>query len=140
MARKGKGVRTRQMNPFESREAAVRFAARKGLAGALPIEVTVEAVDGADGAPFLTGVEQPGWYLFFEPPATENPPDTGAASLGEYVSALRILKGDMPGDFDKARTTIHNTPIGRRREFAREIWKRRGAGRRSGMKLVEMLT
>ena len=31
-----------------------------------------------------------------------NPPETGAASLGEYVPALRILKGEMEGDFDSA--------------------------------------
>ncbi len=50
-----------------------------------------------------------------------NPSATGAASLGEYVSALRILKGELAGDFDKAHQTIHNTPAATRSEFAREI-------------------
>ncbi|MBI3695326.1 MAG: hypothetical protein HY238_10890 [Acidobacteria bacterium] len=68
-----------------------------------------------------------------------NPPATGAASLGEYVSALRILKGDLEGDFEKARATIHNTPASRRSEFAKEIWRRRTRGG-SGLELVRMLT
>jgi len=71
-----------------------------------------------------------------------NPPATGAASLGEYVSALRILRGELAGDFDKARATVHNTPAATRSEFATEIWRRRrrsgGAGRDTD--LVRMLT
>ena len=67
-----------------------------------------------------------------------NPPATGAASLGEYVSALRILKGEMDGDFDKARETVHNTPASRRSEFAKEIWRRRKPS--GGVDLVRMLT
>ncbi len=38
---------------------------------------------------------------------------------------LRILKGDIEGDFDKARGTTHNTPASKRSEFAKEIWRRR---------------
>lgn len=68
-----------------------------------------------------------------------NPPATGAASLGEYVSALRILKGEMAGDFEKARATIHATPPERRSAFAREVWRRRKRGG-SGVELVRMLT
>ena len=71
--------------------------------------------------------------------AQYNPPATGAASLGEYVSALRIQHGEIDGDFEKARATIHNTPAVRRSEFAREIWRRRKRGG-SGVELVRMLT
>ena len=67
-----------------------------------------------------------------------NPTDTGATSLGEYVSALRILNGEMDGDFEKARATIRNTPAARRSEFAKEIWRRRKRGG-SGSKLVRLL-
>lgn len=149
MARKGKGKRTRQFNPraqnpFRSREQAMAFAREQGLAGALPIEISAGAVG-------LEGATAPGWYLLMEADdagmsttggAAANPPDSGAASLGEYLSALRILKGEMDGDFEKARTTIHNTPVARRSEFAREIWAKRGGrgGRRSSRALVELLT
>ena len=68
-----------------------------------------------------------------------NPPATGAASLGEYVSALRILHGEIDGDFEKARQTIHNTPASRRSEFAKEVWRRRKRGQ-SGRELVRLLT
>lgn len=63
-----------------------------------------------------------------------NPPETGAASLGEYLSALAILNGEMPGDFQAARRTIHNTPPDERSRFASEIWRRRrgrGSARKS---------
>jgi hypothetical protein len=60
-----------------------------------------------------------------------NPADTGAAGLGEYVSALRILKGEMAGDFDKARAVIHATPAAARSRFAREIAAKKGGKSRS---------
>lgn len=69
-----------------------------------------------------------------------NPPATGAASLGEYVSALHILHGEMTGDFDTARQTIHNTPAPRRSDFAKEIWRRRKRGGAGGLDLVRLLT
>jgi hypothetical protein len=59
--------------------------------------------------------------------------------LGEYVSALRILHGEMAGDFETARQTIHNTPAARRSQFAKEIWRRRGRSG-SGSALIKMLT
>jgi len=68
-----------------------------------------------------------------------NPPETGAAGLGEYVSALRILHGELPGNFAKARQTIHNTPPSRRRSFAAEIWRRRRKGTAYGSELVRRL-
>lgn len=67
-----------------------------------------------------------------------NPADTGAAGLGEYVSALRILKGEMAGDFDKARAVIHATSASARSRFAREIAAKK-TGRSSGMATVRAL-
>lgn len=47
----------------------------------------------------------------------------GAQSLGEYVSAV---VSHTRGAHDEAGKLIHDTPKSKRREFAAEIWRRRG--------------
>jgi hypothetical protein len=47
----------------------------------------------------------------------------GAKSLGEYVSAA---VSHTRGAHDEGGKVIHETPKSKRREFAREIWNRRG--------------
>ena len=49
----------------------------------------------------------------------------GAASLGAWVSAVRIMKGEVPGNVAAAVATIRATSAGRRSEFAHEIWQLR---------------
>jgi hypothetical protein len=49
--------------------------------------------------------------------------NAGAKSLGEYVSAA---VSHTRGAHDEAGKVIHETPKSKRREFAREIWRRRG--------------
>lgn len=70
---------------------------------------------------------------------SSNPPASGAASLGEYVSALRILHGEIAGDFGKARAVIHATPFSTRSSFAREIWRRRRRSYASDSALIRAL-
>ena len=54
-----------------------------------------------------------------------NPRVRGAHSLAAWVSAVRIAKGELPGDIRKAVATIRATPPERRSEFAQEIWQLR---------------
>jgi hypothetical protein len=51
----------------------------------------------------------------------------GAPNLAAYLQALGVLKGEVDGDFQAARTLIHNTPAADRSAFAREVWRRRRA-------------
>jgi len=52
-----------------------------------------------------------------------NPRSSGARSLGEYLSAVRILRGEIDGDVRAATETVHATSPEERSEFAREIWE-----------------
>jgi len=52
-------------------------------------------------------------------------PSRGARSLAQWVSAVRIMRGDLPGDVRKAVAMIHATPPEDRSEYAREIWRLR---------------
>lgn len=65
-----------------------------------------------------------------------NPRAAGASSLGEYLSAVRILKGEVTGDVSEAVRTVHATSPDQRSEFASEIWRirkeRYGPSGRSG--------
>jgi len=51
-----------------------------------------------------------------------NPRQPGAQSLGQYISSVRILRGDIAGDVRAATATVHATTPEQRSDFAREIW------------------
>jgi len=52
---------------------------------------------------------------------------TGAQSLGQYLTAIMVLKGESDAmDLNAAIAMMHNTPQADRSSFAREIWNRRG--------------
>jgi hypothetical protein len=62
----------------------------------------------------------------------------GAKTLGAFVNALMIAKGDTPGDRSAAQKLLHDTPQARRSEFQREIWSIRKdrygpSGRQEGL-------
>jgi len=54
-----------------------------------------------------------------------NPAARGARSLGAWVSAVRVMKGELPGDVRDAVEMIRATSPAQRSEFAEEIWRRR---------------
>jgi len=49
----------------------------------------------------------------------------GARNLAQWVSAVRIMRGEIPGDVREAVAMIHATPPADRSEYAREIWRLR---------------
>jgi hypothetical protein len=51
-----------------------------------------------------------------------NPGSIGTRSLGEYLSAVRILRREIDGDVRVATQTVHATSPEERSEFARKIW------------------
>lgn len=51
----------------------------------------------------------------------------GAQSLGQYLTAVMVLKGQSDAmDLQAAIDMMHNTPAADRSSFAQEIWNRRG--------------
>lgn len=46
----------------------------------------------------------------------------GARSLGAYLSAVQIVRGDQPGNVTSAVKTLRATTPGQRSEYARRIW------------------
>lgn len=48
---------------------------------------------------------------------------SGARSLGEYLSAIAILKGEQTGNVASAVRTVKETTPHRRSEFAAKIWQ-----------------
>ncbi len=54
-----------------------------------------------------------------------NPGDRGASSLGAYLSAIQVMKGETPGNVAAAVRTVQATSAGRRTSFAKQIWRTR---------------
>ena len=53
-----------------------------------------------------------------------NPSSAGAQSLGQWVIAVSVMRGDSREmDLEDAIKIIHATPPERRSEYAREIWR-----------------
>ena len=64
---------------------------------------------------------------------------SGASSLGAYLSAVQILKGDAPGNVADAVRTVRATSKSQRSSFAKQIWEKRrdrygDSGRANGLK------
>jgi len=54
-----------------------------------------------------------------------NPTATGASSLGQYLSAVQIVRGAIPGNVKSAVALLHATSPGTRSRFAKQIWETR---------------
>lgn len=61
----------------------------------------------------------PGRRLAFLESMKRNP---GANTMGAFMNALMISRGDTPGDVAAAAKLLHETSASRRAEFQREIW------------------
>ena len=48
---------------------------------------------------------------------------TGANSLGQYLSAVQIVRGDQPGNVASAVKTLQATSSSERSQYAAQIWK-----------------
>lgn len=108
--RAGRGVRTRQYNPPENVTAKLKkldkLASRAALRG--------------DTKAFQRYKRQILKLLETETSEKKNP---GAINLAQYVQAAME---HVRGSHDAAGATLHETPKAIRREFAKEIWWRRG--------------
>ncbi len=49
----------------------------------------------------------------------------GATSLGAYLSAIQVMKGEVSGDVGAAVELVRETSAAKRSSFAREIWRTR---------------
>lgn len=48
---------------------------------------------------------------------------SAASGLGQYVSAVRVLRGELPGDVAAAVATLKATSPAARSRFARRVWE-----------------
>jgi hypothetical protein len=121
MAKAGKGVRTRQYNPDKvaGHEGWKQLMASKLAQKYDGLRKSGMTRDQALTETLRSTTAGPGSIALFRKIA-KNP---GARSLGEYVSAA---VSHTRGAHDEAGKIIHETPKSKRREFAAEIWRRRG--------------
>ena len=120
IAKQGRGVRTRQYNPnerdkFEMERKAAEAIRRGRTMGQFLRELK--------GSAKMSRAELQAYakaYHRVRTPGTKNP---GAKTLGAYVDAA---VNHTRGSHDAGGRVIHETPKAKRREFAREIWFRRG--------------
>jgi hypothetical protein len=54
-----------------------------------------------------------------------NPKPSGKSEMAEYGTAIKIMRGDFPGDVSKAVATIRATPAAVRSAYTRKTWPTR---------------
>jgi hypothetical protein len=121
MAKAGKGVRTRQYNPnkIAGHEGWKKLMADKLAQQYDSLRRSGMSRDAAIAETLRHTTAGPGSIALFRKIA-KNP---GATNLAQYVMAAM---DHSRGVHDEGGRVIHETPKAKRREFAKEIWWRRG--------------
>jgi hypothetical protein len=121
MAKAGKGVRTRQYNPgkIAGHEGWKKLMADKLAQKYDGLRRSGMSRDAAIAETLRDTTAGPGSIALFRKIA-KNP---GATNLAQYVMAAM---DHSRGVHDEGGRVIHETPKAKRREFAKEIWWRRG--------------